>query len=52
MGECLERLGRLDEASEYYKASLVLDPAFPDAFIGLGVLARFARKPPRSLRSI
>ena len=39
MGECLERLGNLEQASEYYRASLKLDPAFADAFIGLGVLA-------------
>ena len=39
MGECLERLGDLETAEHCYKASLELDPNFPDACIGLGVLA-------------
>ena len=39
MGECMERLGEIDKAEDYYKQSLELDPEYTDAFVGLGVLA-------------
>jgi tetratricopeptide (TPR) repeat protein len=39
MGECLEHLGKLDEAAEYYHQCLELDANFLEAHIGLGVLA-------------
>jgi len=38
MGECLEHLGNLDEAEQYYLQCLELDAHFVDAHIGLGVL--------------
>ena len=39
MGECMERLGEFDNAEDYYKQSLEIDPEYTDAFVGLGVLA-------------
>ena len=38
MGECLEHMGSLDEAAEYYHQCLELDPNFLEAHVGLGVL--------------
>ena len=38
MGECLEHLGDLDEAEQYYLQCLELDAHFLEAHVGLGVL--------------
>ena len=38
MGECLEHLGDLDEAEQYYMQCLELDAHFLEAHVGLGVL--------------
>ena len=39
MGECMERMGKLNEATDYYHCALELDGEFADAHVGLGVVA-------------
>ena len=44
MGNCLARLGRLDEATTHYKSALQQDESNVDALIGLGVASLLSGK--------
>ena len=45
IGECYERLGEVNLAEDYYKQCLELDSDFPEAYVGLGVLADIQNLP-------
>ena len=44
MGECMERMGKLNEATDYYQCALELDGEFADAHVGLGVVAEMRQE--------
>jgi tetratricopeptide (TPR) repeat protein len=39
IGECYERMDKLDQAEKFYKLSIEEDAHFSDAYVGLGVVA-------------
>ena len=50
MGECMERMGKLNEATDYYYCALELDGDFADAHVGLGVVAEMREDYAASLK--
>jgi tetratricopeptide (TPR) repeat protein len=38
VGECFEKLSKLDEARNYYRLAVEADPEFAEAYVGLGVI--------------
>lgn len=52
IGECYERMGDLPLAVNYYEKALAIDPHFPDAIYGIGIVCSLCNNLTDSLRYI
>lgn len=52
IGECYERMGDLLSAVSYYEKALAIDPHYPDAIYGMGIVCSLCDNLPDSLKYI